>query len=83
MCTEPIGDWVRKPLDEGGSTLAALLSAEIVDERVINGAFAELKTKLEEEAKNFASVREKARRFGYKDRSRSKQDSSLDRETFL
>lgn len=28
-------------------------------------------------------VREKARRFGYKDRSKAKQKSSLDRETLL
>ncbi len=83
MCTEPVGDWVRKPLDEGGRTLAALLSAEVVDERAINDAFAGLRASLQEEAKNFTSVRERARRSGYRDRSRSKQDSSLDRETLL
>jgi len=83
MCTEPIGDWVRKPLDEGGRTLAALLSAEVVDEPAINDVFAGLKTKLEEDAKNFISVRERVRRSGYKERARSKQDSSLDRETLL
>lgn len=81
MCAEPIGDWTRKPIDEEGRTLVALLSAEVVDEPAVNEAFAELKTKLEEDAKNFISVRERVRRSGYKERSRSKQDSSLDRET--
>lgn len=83
MCAEPIGDWVRKPLDEGGRTLAALLSAEVLDKRAINVAFEGLKTKLEEDAKNFISVRERVRHSRYKDRSTSKQDSSLDRETLL
>ena len=83
MCTEPIGDWVRKPLDEGGRTLASLLSAEVEDNLAINDAFAGLKAKLEEDAKNFITVRERVRRSGYKDRSRSEQDSSLDRETLF
>jgi len=83
MCSEPIGDWVRKPLDESGLTLVALLSAEVVDERAIENAFAALKTKLNEEAESFVGVRERARRSGYKDRSKAKQESSLDRETLL
>jgi hypothetical protein len=82
-CSEPIGDWVRRPLDDGGRTLVLLLSAESIDETIIVQAFGCLKTKLEEESKDFIGVRERARRFGYKDRSKAKQETSLDRETLL
>lgn len=83
MCSEPIGDWVRKPLDNGGRTLVMLLSTETIDEPMVVHAFASLKTKLEDESKNFIGVRERARRFGYKDRSKARQESALDRETLL
>lgn len=83
MCSEPIGDSARKPLDDGGRTLVMLLSAETIDEPIIVHAFKCLKIKLEEESNNFIGVRERARRFGYKDRSKGRQESSLDRETLL
>jgi hypothetical protein len=60
-----------------------MLSAEVVDEKAISNAFTGLKSKIEEDAENFISVRERVGRFGYKARSRSKQESSLDRETLV
>jgi hypothetical protein len=83
LCSEPLGEWVRKPLDENGRTLVALLSDESANDILIAGAFTSLKARLEEEARGFTDVSERARKFGYKERSTIRQDSAANRETLV
>ncbi|HUQ90423.1 MAG TPA: hypothetical protein VM120_02000 [Bryobacteraceae bacterium] len=83
VCSEPIGDWVRRPLDESGRTLVSLLSESTPNEALIEEAFKTLKIPIEQEALVFAGVGDRARKLGYKDRSKRKQESSANRETLV
>ncbi len=83
VCPEPIGEWVRKPLDESGLTLVSLLSESTPNEAVIAEAFKTLKTRITQESTGFAGVGDRARKLGYKDRSKTRQESSANRETLV
>lgn len=83
ICLEPVGDWVRLPLDDRGTTLAQLLGSATVDELAVEAAFLSLKVKIQADSTEFVGVRDRARRRGYAERTESQKAASLDRETVV
>lgn len=83
LCSEPIGEWVRKPLDQNGLTLVLLLAQDSPNELLIEDALSSIKVRIEEESLGFVDLSERARKLGYKERSKGKQEASANRETIV
>jgi transposase-like protein len=82
-CAEPLGGWVRTPLDGSGRSLVTLLSEAAPDAATIVEALRSLRVRIERDAAAMAGVSERARRRGYQDRAQGRQDSAADRETLV